>query len=106
MCALLAHVDDRGARPEALARAHEACRALDPDPIAILRATEGLAPDERSSLARLLQRLVDLNAVARDAVSHAKAATESEIEKTRVLQDRLRHLAGLERSGIAFDAIS
>ena len=69
-------------------------------------ATEGLAPDERSSLARLLQRLVDLNAVARDAVSHAKAVTQSEIEKTRVLQDRLRHLAGPERSGLAFDAMS
>lgn len=106
MSALLAQVEAAGTRPEALARSYEACRALDPDPIAIRHELANLDGDERRSAEHLLRRLVDMNVVLRDAVARAKTATQAEIEKSSMLQARLAHLAGPERSGSAFDAVS
>jgi hypothetical protein len=102
---LLALVDAPFARDEALSRALSRCVELTPQDAALEKRCRAVPESEREAVTVALRRVVDLNAIVRNAITRALATTALLIDCTRTARANLDALS-TGTSGATVDCVT
>jgi hypothetical protein len=105
MRALLELVESPSARDESLSVALARCLELTPTDVALQARCAAVPKSERESVAVVLRRVVDLNAIVRSSIASALTTTAVLIDRARAARANLDALSA-GSSGATVDCVS